>query len=105
MPSGSLRVVTGEALSTRQIEEALVALPGWEFDGTHIRKEYSFAGFKSAIAFIVRIAFEAEKADHHPDLENHYNKVVVAFRSWDADGITERDVLVAGAVEKVAASS
>ena len=91
-----------EKLNDAQIDEALTELPGWERTDTHIRKEYSFKGFKSAIAFIVRIAFEAEARDHHPDLENHYNKVVVALRSWDADGITERDLELARAIEKAA---
>ena len=91
-----------ERLSDQEIDEALGGLPGWERTETHIRKEYSFKGFKSAISFIVRISFEAEARDHHPDLENHYNKVVVALRSWDADGITERDLDLARAIEKAA---
>ena len=91
-----------ERLTDEQIDEALATLEGWERTDTHIRKEYSFKGFKSAIAFIVRISFEAEARDHHPDLENHYNKVVVAMRSWDADGITQRDIDLATAIEKAA---
>ena len=43
-------------------------LPGWEFDGTHLKKEFTFKGHKSAIAYIVRLAFDSEAADHHPDL-------------------------------------
>jgi 4a-hydroxytetrahydrobiopterin dehydratase len=76
-------------LSNEEITTALADLPGWEFDGSHIRKEFVFKGFRAAISFIVRIAFDAEAADHHPDLENHYNKVVVAFRTWDQEGITD----------------
>lgn len=90
-----------ETVSDDEISAALTRLPAWTYDGTHVRKEFVFAGFKSAIAFIMRIAFEAEKADHHPDLENHYNKVIVAFRSWDAGGITQRDLDLAAAVEKI----
>jgi 4a-hydroxytetrahydrobiopterin dehydratase len=91
-------------LTGEEIGEALANLPGWEFDGSHIRKEFVFKGFRAAIAFIVRIAFDAEVAGHHPDLENHYNKVTVAFRTWDADGITEADLELASKAEKAAAS-
>jgi 4a-hydroxytetrahydrobiopterin dehydratase len=90
-------------LSDDGIAKALADLPGWAFDGTHIRKEFVFKGFRAAISFIVRIAFDAEAADHHPDLENHYNKVLVAFRTWDQDGITEADVQLARKAEKAAA--
>jgi 4a-hydroxytetrahydrobiopterin dehydratase len=91
-------------LTDDEINAALADLPGWSFDGSHIRKEFVFKGFRAAIAFIVRIAFDAEAADHHPDLENHYNKVIVAFRTWDQDGITDADVTLAGKAEKAAAS-
>jgi len=55
-------------LTEGEINEALAGLPGWSFDGESIRKEFLFKGFKSAIAFIVRIAFEAEFFD---DLTAH----------------------------------
>ncbi len=91
-------------LTDDEIAAALTALPGWSFDGTHIRKEYAFKGFRGAVAFIVRLAFDAEAADHHPDLENHYNRVIVAFRTWDQDGITQADVDLAAKTERAAAS-
>lgn len=86
-------------LTEREINEALAGLPGWSFDGARIRKEFVFKGFKSAITFIVRIAFEAEAAKHHPDLENHYNKVLVGLRTWDEDGVTQKDVQLAKKIE------
>ncbi len=91
-------------LTDGEITASLTDLPGWSYDGTHIRKEYAFKGFRGAIAFIVRIAFDAEAADHHPDLENHYNKVIVAFRTWDQDGITQADVDLAVKTERAAAA-
>jgi 4a-hydroxytetrahydrobiopterin dehydratase len=63
-----------------------------------------FAGFRTAIAFIVRIAFDAEAAGHHPDIENHYNKVLVALRTWDQDGITDADIELAVKIEKASSS-
>lgn len=89
-------------MTENEIAEALDGLPGWSFDGESISKEFTFPTFMEAIAFIDRIAKAAEAADHHPDLENHYTKVIVAFRSWDAGGVTKRDVRMAAAVEATA---
>jgi 4a-hydroxytetrahydrobiopterin dehydratase len=50
-----------------------------------------------------RLAEKAEEAKHHPDLENHYNRVIVALRTWDEDGVTDKDVALARAIESVAA--
>ena len=66
------------ALTEPEIVEALADLPGWTYDGERISKEFSFPTFMEAIAFIDRVAEAAEAADHHPDLENHYTKVIVA---------------------------
>lgn len=90
------------ALTETEIAEALADLPGWSYDGERISKEFKFKTFMEAIAFIDRIADAAEAADHHPDLENHYNKVIVALRSWDAGGVTKRDIRMAKATEAAA---
>ena len=89
-------------LTEDEVNAALEDLPGWSYDGTRIRKEFVFKGFRSAIAFIVRIAFEAEAAKHHPDIENHYNKVLIGLRTWDEDGVTEKDIELATKIEKAA---
>jgi 4a-hydroxytetrahydrobiopterin dehydratase len=77
-------------------------LPGWSFDGDAIRKEYSFAGFRAAIAFIDRLAEKAHEARHHPDLENHYDRVLVSLTTHDEGGVTDRDVALALEIESVA---
>lgn len=77
-------------------------LPGWSYDGAAISKEFAFRGFKSAITFIVRLADEAERAGHHPDLENHYNLVRVSLNTWDEGGVTAKDLALARAIESVA---
>lgn len=91
-------------LADADIQEALSELPGWTYDGKRISKEFGFPTFMEAIAFINRIAEAAESADHHPDLENHYTKVLVSFRSWDADGVTRRDLRMAAATEEAASA-
>lgn len=76
-------------------------LPGWEFDGEAIKKEFVFRGFMAAIGFIDRLAAEAHEARHHPDLENHYNRVVVSLSTHDEGGVTEHDIALARAIESV----
>jgi 4a-hydroxytetrahydrobiopterin dehydratase len=90
-------------LSDNDVRAALAeGLPGWEFDGGAIRKEFVFKGFMSAVAFIDRLAPHAQEARHHPDLENHYNRVLVSLTSHDDGGVTERDISLARTIESVA---
>ena len=76
-------------------------LPGWDFDGRTIRKEFVFKGFMAAIAFIDRLALKANEAHHHPDLENHYNRVLVSLSTHDEGGVTEHDIALARAIDSV----
>jgi 4a-hydroxytetrahydrobiopterin dehydratase len=78
-------------------------LPGWSFGGGEIHKEYTFPGFRAAIAFIDRLAERAIEAKHHPDLENHYNRVKVSLSTHDEGGVTEADLTLARAIEAVSA--
>jgi 4a-hydroxytetrahydrobiopterin dehydratase len=77
-------------------------LPGWTYDGAALKKEFSFKGFMAAIGFIDRLAVEAQAARHHPDLENHYNRVLVSLSTHDEGGVTELDVALARTIEAVA---
>jgi 4a-hydroxytetrahydrobiopterin dehydratase len=86
-------------LSDDEIGRALEGLPGWRYDRGEIVKWFRFASFRDAIAFIVRIADLAEAADHHPDLENHYDRVRVALHTWSEQAVTDRDVALAAAIE------
>jgi 4a-hydroxytetrahydrobiopterin dehydratase len=87
------------ALSHQDLALALKDLPGWRFDGGEIAKEYTFSTFLDAIAFIDRIADVAEAANHHPDLENHYNRVRVALHTWSERAVTDRDLRLAHDIE------
>src|SRR5207245_8776501 len=80
-------------------------LPGWRFDRGEIFKNYKFGTFMEAIAFINRIAEKAEAANHHPDLENHYNRVRVALHNWSENAVTDKDVSLAGEIASVSSSS
>jgi 4a-hydroxytetrahydrobiopterin dehydratase len=88
-------------LTDDEVRAQLGDLPGWELRDGAIRKEYTFKGFRAAIAFIDRLAEVAIASRHHPDLENHYNRVTVSLTSHDAGGVTGADLELAGAIEAV----
>ncbi len=89
-------------LSDFEISEALAGLPGWERRDAAITKEYRFAGFPDAIAFVVRLSYDAEAADHHPDIDVRYNRVRVTLSTHSAGGVTTKDVDLAGAADRAA---
>ena len=89
-------------LSDDEIEKALADLPGWRYERGEIFKQYKFPTFLDAIAFIDRIADKSDAADHHPDLENHYNRVRVALHTWNEDAVTDKDIALAHQIESVA---
>jgi 4a-hydroxytetrahydrobiopterin dehydratase len=89
-------------LDDGQVREALAGLNGWARDGDTIVKQYERASFPDAVAFVVRIGFLAERADHHPDLDIRWRKVRVALSTHDAGGITEKDLDLAREIEGVA---
>ncbi len=92
-------------LSDDELQARLGDLPGWEAGDGEIRKQFELADFRAAVAFVVRIAFEAEAADHHPDLDIRYNKVTVALSTHSEGGITANDVDLARTIEGLAPAS
>ena len=93
-------------LSATKIAEQLAGLSGWSLDGNAIRRQYTFDGFAGAVAFVVRIGFDAEAADHHPDvLISQYKKVTLTFTTHSAGGLTAKDFDAAAAADAVFASS
>jgi 4a-hydroxytetrahydrobiopterin dehydratase len=88
-------------LSDEEISKALADLPGWRYEKAEIFKQFKFATFMDAIAFIDRIAERADELNHHPDLENHYNRVRVALHTWAEDAVTDKDIQLAHQIETV----
>lgn len=66
-------------------------LPGWELRGDAITRQFTFAGFPEAVAFVVRLAFEAESVDHHPDILISYKRVRLTYSTHSEGGLTEKD--------------
>ena len=89
------------ALTEDQIRLALDDLPGWRYERGEIFKQYKFSTFLDAIAFIDRLADVAQEANHHPDLENHYNRVRVGLHTWAEDAVTDKDLALAHRIEAV----
>ena len=89
-------------LNHGEINDALHALPGWTYEGGALAKEFKFASFREALSFMVRVAFEAEAMDHHPDWTNVYNRVAVRLSTHDAGGkVTAKDVALARRIQGI----
>ncbi|MEM9251563.1 MAG: 4a-hydroxytetrahydrobiopterin dehydratase [Planctomycetota bacterium] len=92
-----------EPLSPEQIDAALKDLPGWFYAEDKLTKRFEFGSFKEAMSFLVRVGFEAEAMNHHPELFNVYSKVDIALNTHDAGGkVTGLDVDLAKAIESFA---
>jgi 4a-hydroxytetrahydrobiopterin dehydratase len=79
----------------------LPALDGWQLAQGRdaIKKSYIFKDFSQAWAFMSRVALLAEKADHHPEWFNVYNRVDVLLSTHDVDGLSMRDIEMAQAMD------
>jgi 4a-hydroxytetrahydrobiopterin dehydratase len=82
-------------LDQDQIKQELAQLPGWSLAGKAIERRYEFPDFTAAMTFVNRVADLAEAANHHPDIDIRYNKVVLALISHDSGGVTSRDIKMA----------
>ena len=76
---------------------------GWAFDesGKALVRTFKFADFSEAFAFLARVALLAEREDHHPEFTSVWNRVDMRLTSHDAGGVTERDVRLAEAIDRL----
>lgn len=84
------------------LDAALADLPGWSRAGRAITRTFEFATFPDAIAFVTRVAFPAERMDHHPDLDVRYTKVVVTLATHSMGGVTDLDLELARVLQRLA---
>ncbi len=84
--------------------DALASLKGWaEVQGRDaISKSYKFSDFTQAWGFMTKVALAAEKADHHPEWFNVYNRVDITLSTHDAGGLSDKDVALARFIDSVA---
>lgn len=93
-------------LDPEELRQRLGTLPHWSLDETRgaIRREFVFADFAQAFAFMTRIALAAEKADHHPEWRNVYNRVDMLLSTHDCHGLSQRDIDLARIADAAFAS-
>jgi 4a-hydroxytetrahydrobiopterin dehydratase len=84
-------------LTPAERDAALARLPGWNLrvDGLAMTRNFRFKDFAEAFGFMTRVAIHAEKADHHPEWFNVYNRVEITLTTHDAGGLSQRDVALA----------
>jgi len=88
--------------ATDEARERLQNVPGWGLHGDAVRRQFTFAGFSDAVAFVVRLAFVAEAADHHPDILITYKRVTLTYTTHSQGGLTEKDFHGAEAADAIA---
>lgn len=86
-------------------DEAMATLPEWAHDPERdaIARRFTFKDFNEAFGFMTRVALLAEKADHHPEWSNVWNRVDVLLTTHDAGGLSTRDIQMAQAIDALAA--
>ncbi len=89
-------------LSEDEIRTGLQELTGWEPTGDAIQREFKFRNFRDAVAFIVRLSYEAEARNHHPDVDLRYNKVRIVLSTHSEGGVTAKDLDLACAIQPLA---
>ena len=92
-------------LSRQDRDKALGALPDWTYETKDdaITRTFKFKDFSEAFAFMTRVAFLADKAGHHPEWSNVYDKVTITLTTHDAGGLTDKDVDLAQKIDALLA--
>ena len=92
-------------LSPDEVGQQLRMIAGWELAGDAIRKQYAFVSFPDAVAFVNRVAVEAEAADHHPDILITYTRVTLTYSTHSAAGLTMKDFEGARVADRMVAGA
>lgn len=88
-------------LNSEQIEQKLAQTDDWELDDGKISRSLKFNDFKEAMAFVNKVADEAEKMDHHPDIFISYNKVELSLVTHSEGGLTDKDFTLAQKINRL----
>ena len=91
-------------LKPAEITKRLKDLDSWAHEGKAIKKQFTFQDFPEAVLFVSALVPGAEDADHHPDIEIHYKRVILSYSTHDAGGLTEKDFDGAATADAVASS-
>ena len=97
--------MSSPTLSDSEIDQALTELPGWTRSASGnvktIQRLFEFPDFVQAVQFVNKAADVAEAANHHPDIDIRYNKVIMALTSHDSGGVTHRDIKMAKRINEI----
>src|SRR5262245_25665819 len=91
-------------IQASEAQQRVKSLSGWTLEGAAIKRQLTFPGFPDAVAFIVRLSFDAEAADHHPDILVNYKRVTLTYSTHSEGGLTEKDFAGAAKASEVAAA-
>ena len=84
-----------------EIQSRMSSVEGWAYSDNAIHTNLEFNDFKDAFSVMTRIAFEAEKMNHHPDWSNVYNTLSISLSTHDAGGVTEKDFTLAKIIDEL----
>lgn len=91
-----------EKLSAEQLNAALKELSDWKLKDEKLHRELQFSNFVQAWGFMSQVAIHAEKANHHPEWFNVWNKVIIDLTTHEAEGISQRDIELAKKIDGIA---
>ena len=81
------------------VVQALTSLSGWQLNGSSLLKTFTFPDFKGSMAFVTKVALQAEAMDHRPDILVSGSRVTLTLTTHDAGGLTERDFTLARRID------
>ncbi len=87
--------------SEQNIQDKIKDLKEWNFKKNALEKSFEFKNFTEAMAFLVQLAFIAEKQNHHPEILNVYNKVTLRLSTHDEEGVTDKDLKLAASIDSL----
>lgn len=87
-------------LSQPDIEKELKSVPEWKHVDETITRQFTFGDFREVVSFLVLIAFDAEEADHHPDVEINYKRLRLSLSTHSEGGLTKKDFDLARVIDK-----
>jgi len=91
-----------DTLTSHETQHVLQDMKDWKLNSQNrLEAEFNFKNFPEAFSFMTRVAFEAERLNHHPDWSNSYNKVKIELTTHDAGGITGLDIELARRISKI----
>jgi 4a-hydroxytetrahydrobiopterin dehydratase len=91
-------------LDAHDVEARLAGLPGWSLDAGVLTRQFTFPGFADVVAYLVRVGFAAEAADHHPDVVINYRRIRLSYVTHSEGGLTSKDFDQAGIAGTLAQS-